>query len=910
MKKAPIPVNDKARVAELHSYKILDSAQDDIFDEFAKIASFICQTPIALISFIDNDKQWFKGKFGIEGEEVSAPRDISFCAHTINSDEVMVVENALEDEKFRDNPYVVDGMELRFYAGAPIISPDGFKIGSLCIVDRKAKKISEIQKEMLKSLSKQVMSYVELNLNNIKLENVQKQFEEVQSISSAGYWELDLATGKTIWSKEIYHIYNLPPNTPMNKIDGLSYYAEHDQARLGRMIEDSIKNKAPFSGEFDFIDAKGTKKTVRSKGYPVLDGEGNPIQLIGTFQDISALANAVMREKELVEQSKDAILTFDSTGRKLTSANKAALNLFKIPSVEEFKKTKLTSLAPEFQESGLKTWEQAEKFFDQAMTEGTASFEFTYKDRRGSLLYCDVVLSKITIANESFVQAIIRDVTKEKETQRERLFTLNAMKVGTWKWNILENDLYWNESNYKVFQIKSENFSGAYEAWEKTLHPEHKQAVVEHLQSLLADPNANDYEATFPILVNDKTFQIGARAQIIRDENKNAVKMIGINWDRTKEHETQLELEEQKKLAYHTSKLASLGTLAASVGHEINNPMAIIRGHSSVMSSLLASGNIDVDKLNLSLERIDNAVERATRIVKGLKSFSRSDQNKFDYFDVTELLQDTIDMFKEMYKKQKIDLTYDIPDISGGFGERGRLQQVLVNLITNAKDALEGQKEKKIHLKLEEKDDRFKVIVSDTGKGIPEEFLDKIFDPFFTSKDVNKGTGIGLAICYKIIKEHDSELIVRNLNPGAEFSFEIKRAIENVKDEAMGSSVKSKILIVDDEEDIRELIKIYISSVGYEPVEAVDGKDALEKYLASPTDFSAVITDLKMPRLTGEDLIQAIKNHESSEKPKLFVLSGGANPQEEKPDVFSSINGFVPKPFTMDELAKSLIELK
>ena len=918
MKKAPIPNSEEQRLRKLRSYNILDTEEELVFDEITTAAATICDTPISLISLVDEARQWFKSRFGLDIEET--PRDISFCGHAIMSDEVFVVEDATKENDFCDNPFVTEGLEIRFYAGAPLITPEGLRVGTLCLIDSVPKTMNESQKLMLRTLAKQVINYLELNLKNKSLEKTQKQYEEVQTITNAGYWELDLATGDTIWSKQIYEIYGIEPNTLMNKIDGISYYAEYEQERLAKMIENSIVNKVPFVGEFDFEDSQGVKKIVRSKGYPVFNNKDEPVQLIGTFQDISNLASAVMRERELFEQSRDAILTFDQSGTKLTSANQAALNLFKIKSLAEFVKVKLSDLSPKLQSSGLPSREQAQIYFKEAMENGRASFEFEYLDLESKHLYCDVLLSKVSIANESFVQATIRDITKQRETEKEHLYTLNSMKVGTWKWDIIGNELEWNESNYNVFHIRSKDFSGAYEAWEKTLHPDFKQEVVANLQNILNDPRKDVYEATFPVLANNETFYVGAKAQIIRDDSGNATRMFGINWDKTDEYLTSLELEEQKRLAYHNAKLASIGTLAASVGHEINNPMAIIRGHVSVMDSMISKDNIDLTKFKSSIEKIDNAVERAARIVRGLKSFSRNTEETFDYFDLNLLVQETMEMFKDLYKKELIEFQLDLPEHSAGYGDSGKLQQVLINLITNAKDSLEGQKDKIINITIKENENRFDVFVNDTGKGIPHNILPNIFDPFFTSKDVNKGTGIGLAICHKIIKEHGYELKARNLTVGAELSFSIPKAIvEDSKNSQilpiqeknqLNKSSQGKILIVDDEEDLRDLLEMFVQNLGFEVVTAKDGKDAIEKYLNQPDSFQAIITDLKMPKLSGRDVVQTIYNSDKSNAPKIFILSGDIETSQNNPELAKIVEGFIPKPFQLADLEKYLKNLK
>ncbi|AFY56636.1 histidine kinase with GAF domain [Rivularia sp. PCC 7116] len=176
----PLPDNEDDRLEALIKYEVLDTQAEQRFDDLTAIAAHICNTPISFISLIDKNRQWFKSKFGLEVTE--SPRELAFCAYTILQPEKMfIVPNAQEDERFANNPFVTSEPNIRFYAGAPLVTPDGFAIGTLCTIDNKPRELSREQLQTLQALSRQVISQLELKINLTKLkQNIiyRKQVEQ------------------------------------------------------------------------------------------------------------------------------------------------------------------------------------------------------------------------------------------------------------------------------------------------------------------------------------------------------------------------------------------------------------------------------------------------------------------------------------------------------------------------------------------------------------------------------------------------------------------------------------------------------------------------------------------------------------------------------------------------------------
>ncbi|MDX1700530.1 MAG: GAF domain-containing sensor histidine kinase [Melioribacteraceae bacterium] len=178
MRVASFPPNEKERITNLKSYQILDTDFEEDYDEITKLASFICNTPIAIITLVDSNRQWFKAKVGLTIRET--PRDHAFCAHALNKkEELLIVKDTLEDERFVDNPLVLDDPNIRFYAGAPLVTKEGFSLGTICAIDRVPRELSENQLNALKVLSKQVIKLLELKRSNHLLKVKSIELKEV-----------------------------------------------------------------------------------------------------------------------------------------------------------------------------------------------------------------------------------------------------------------------------------------------------------------------------------------------------------------------------------------------------------------------------------------------------------------------------------------------------------------------------------------------------------------------------------------------------------------------------------------------------------------------------------------------------------------------------------------------------------
>ncbi|MDI9257306.1 sensor histidine kinase [Flavobacterium sedimenticola] len=247
-------LRENRRLRVLEDYKILDTKNESDFDEITKLASEICHTPISLISFIDSNRQWFKSTHGLSIKET--PRNVSFCTHTIQGDSLFVIENARDDERFKNSPLVVNDPSIVFYAGIPLTDAEGFSLGTLCVIDNKAKKLNEFQTNALKTLGRQVVRLLELRKLNYQL-NLRN------NILNTNYKNLEH------FSRVISHDMKSPLNNILSLTDLLQQeyskrYNDDNKIYIDYIKESSLKLK-------DYIDA--TLKTYKDGNASIKEKE-------------------------------------------------------------------------------------------------------------------------------------------------------------------------------------------------------------------------------------------------------------------------------------------------------------------------------------------------------------------------------------------------------------------------------------------------------------------------------------------------------------------------------------------------------------------------------------------------------------------------------------------------------------
>ena len=291
--KASVPANEDERLRELNSYDILDTPPETEFDDIVRLASALCNCPIAAISLIDAERQWFKARVGLPAAETS--RDVAFCAHAILDVSIMQVPDATADPRFQDNPLVTGELGIRFYAGFPLVGSGGMPIGTLCVIDKTPREMSAAQLESLRSLGRLAVTQLELRRTLIRNRETQRriaQSEEALSLAvvagNIGLWNLNLTSNVLTMSPLHAKLIGLPATIDPRPMEDL-YQVVHPEDRdaLRANMGNAIVRHSPLDVEFRVVLPDGSERWLHDTGSAHYDADGDGVRMSGTVRDIT-----------------------------------------------------------------------------------------------------------------------------------------------------------------------------------------------------------------------------------------------------------------------------------------------------------------------------------------------------------------------------------------------------------------------------------------------------------------------------------------------------------------------------------------------------------------------------------------------------------------------------------------------
>ncbi len=368
-------------------------------------------------------------------------------------------------------------------------------------------------------------------------------------------------------------------------------------------------------------------------------------------------------------------------------------------------------------------------------------------------------------------------------------------------------------------------------------------------------------------------------------------------------------------------KLESLGTLAGGIAHDFNNIISIIGGHASLLADKLKAN----PKAQAALHTISEAAERGSAMVRQILTFARKSEAEFRALRIQEMIAELVRMLRVTFPRT-MEIGYSCPaDLPEVWIDPSQLHQALLNLCINARDAMAGVGKLQIRAGMIEGEaiaPRFpaaagkrlvRIQVQDTGSGMDEETRARIFEPFFSTKGRGKGTGLGLAVVYGVVRAHKGFIEVDS-EPGRGASFSLyfpaseRLAVRPDAAETAESMANVRgsetILLVEDEEDLRELLSSVLHDFGYGILVARDGMEALERYRRHRQDIRLVITDMDLPKLNGFAVSRSILS--SNPRARIILISGFVETALKESILASGVREFLAKPYTMPQMLQTV----
>jgi PAS domain S-box-containing protein len=300
--------SEATRVATLREYDILDTPPEEAFEEITQLVAEQLDAPIALISLVDEHRQWFKSAHGLTTSET--PREHAFCAHALSQpDQILQVLDASHDARFQDNPLVTADPKIRFYAGAPLVAPNGQALGTLCVIDTKPRPALTLKQQRLLQLqSKHVIKLLELRKRTRQEQQLlaqsalgQARQQQILELTQCGGWYWDAQLDVAHWDLRTFQIMGLEPGTPLDRDTYVRCVQHDDRERVQHGIQSLFEGAASFQATYRVQHPDGTTRWVTSDSRLKRTASGEPAELVGYVQDITALKDAAREREHLLE---------------------------------------------------------------------------------------------------------------------------------------------------------------------------------------------------------------------------------------------------------------------------------------------------------------------------------------------------------------------------------------------------------------------------------------------------------------------------------------------------------------------------------------------------------------------------------------------------------------------------------
>lgn len=466
-----------------------------------------------------------------------------------------------------------------------------------------------------------------------------------------------------------------------------------------------------------------------------------------------------------------------------------------------------------------------------------------------------------------------------KESEERWHFALDGAGDGVWDWDVSNDRVFFSPQWKHIFGYKDEEVRENINLWFDRIMPEDREPFDRVLDQVFNESGSGAFKTQHRIVCGDKTIKwVLSRGMIVQrsEDGTSPVRIIGTHTDITAMKDLENKQREYESRFQQSYKMEAIGTLAGGIAHDFNNLLFPIIGNAELLRADTDNGD---SSTRHCLDQIYQSAIRAKELVQQILTFSRHEETAYRPIIIQPIVKETVKMLRSTIPKH-IDIRQVIdPDCQAVNADATQIHQIIMNLVTNAYHAIgNAPGELSIQLstcQIEKPDSAFMSMapgkfvclsVFDTGGGIAPENQKKIFDPFFTSKEKGRGTGMGLAVVHGIVKKMNGGISVYS-EPGHGSEFKIclpvaeNQQIEAKQDEKMSSAFLAgteRILLVDDEKAILSMEKMALEKKGYRVTTQIDPVNALDLFCSTPDEFDLVISDMSMPRMPGHKLAQEL----------------------------------------------------
>jgi len=757
-----------------------------------------------------------------------------------------------------------------------------------------------------------------------------EHLEMALDVAEMGVWELDAATGKGHHDDQMARLFRHPGIEEfvptLDDIMNMVYL--DDLPRVRAAIGEAMSFGKPIALDFRVQFRDGTVEWRAIHGRAIRDDSGKILRIAGVAQNIDARvrAEAALRQNEELYRSLIERLPGIVYICELGPTGKWS---YVSPRIQDY-----LGYSPEEWIADPNNWYNCIHTDDRDValaseerclsTGEPISSEYRMMTRDGRCVWFrdEAVVLDSAHSQTPVVYGILYDINSRKlaeealrESREQLHMALESADLGLWSWDAKTGRLSWDERHCALYGVRPDQAPATMEQLLPLIHPEDRDDFRDALVRGLKSGNPDAME--FRVIHRDGSVHwLFARGRAIQDRNGRASRTIGVSYDIT----ARRTLEDQLR---RSQKMEAVGQLAGGVAHDFNNLLMVIRGHAELLAGR-AAGRPDLLR---DVESIQKAADRAASITQQLLAFSRRQIVQPRVFNLCAVVADTASLLQRLVGAE-IELRLDLCSAPLWVrADEGQIEQVVLNLVVNARDAmprggLVTVRTARVsadspcfleHLEVP-RGNYALIIVSDNGEGMDAATQEHIFEPFFTTKVVGKGTGLGLATVYGIVRQADGWIGVESKpGHGAKFTILLQEASapeaaqETLPAPSSARHGNETILLADDEEGVRLVTEEYLSSKGFRVLSASSGQSALDCAAAFQGKIHALVTDAVMPGMTGPALAKQMC--EARPGIKVICISGYTADADILSGSLAPGHEFLGKPFAMDELVRRLRDL-